>query len=115
MQVALLVLFCADAATQLWVGFSLGMPALLVGLIGGALYVQTFLAVDRELPAHRREACLATCTCGDTAGVLVGEMAGLVLQWCLYERLSLPASGQCPVDVGVRVASAPYANASLGL
>lgn len=62
-----------------------------------ALYVQTFLAVDREMPAEKREAALATCTCGDTAGVLLGELTGLIMQWCLFARLGLPASGQCPV------------------
>lgn len=97
LQVALLILFAADAAAQLWVGYTLGAPALLVGLVGGLLYVQTFLAVDRELPAHKREAALATCTCGDTAGVLAGELTGLLMQWCLYERLQLPADGECPL------------------
>ena len=99
LQIALLAAFVSDAATQVWVGYTLGAPALLVGLIGGALYVQTFLAVDRELPAEKREAALATCTCGDTAGVLAGEFTGLLMQWCLFERLSLPASGQCPMPV----------------
>jgi len=98
-QVALLTGFVGNASTQLWTGYSLGAPALVVGLIGGALYVQTFLAVDRELPAEMREAALATCTCGDTAGVLLGEFAGLLIQWCLFERLALPASGECPVDM----------------
>ncbi len=99
LQIALLAAFVSDAATQIWVGYTLGAPALLVGLIGGALYVQTFLAVDRELPAEKREAALATCTCGDTAGVLAGEFTGLLMQWCLFERLSLPASGQCPMPI----------------
>lgn len=49
-----------------------------------------------QLPAHKREAALATCTCGDTAGVLLGEATGLIMQWCLYAGLRLPASGQCP-------------------
>ena len=92
----MLAAFYYDASVQLWVGYSLGLPAMLVGLIGGALYVQTFLAVDRELPAEKREAALATCTCGDTAGVLVGEFTGLIMQWCLYGTLGLVANGQCP-------------------
>ena len=98
-QVGLLLAFCADAATQTVTGFALSLPALVVGLIGGALYVQTFLAIDREVPPDQREAALATCTCGDTAGVLAGEFAGLVMQACLFERLRLPASFDCPVQV----------------
>ena len=75
----------------------LGFGALAVGLIGGLLYVQSFLAIDRELPEEQREAALATCTVADTAGVLAGEFTGLAVQLCIYERLGLPTRGHCPL------------------
>ena len=101
-QVGMLLAFSADAATQLVTGWLLTLPSLVVGLIGGALYVHTFLAIDREVPADQREAALATCTCGDTAGVLVGEFAGLLMQACLFQRLRLPASLSCPISIPPR-------------
>ena len=114
-QVGLLFAFGADAATQAVTGYMLSLPALGVGLIGGALYVQTFLAIDREVPPDQREAALATCTCGDTAGVLAGEFAGLVMQACLFERLRLPASFACPVRIVPRPIAAAAAAAARAL
>ena len=96
LQVALLVAFVGDAATQTITGWPLHAGALAVGLIGGTLYVQMFLLVDREVPPAKREAALATCTCADTAGVLVGEFTGLLAQLCLFDHLNLPARGHCP-------------------
>ena len=96
LQVALLVGFVGDAATQTITGWPLHAGALAVGLIGGTLYVQMFLLVDREVPPAKREAALATCTCADTAGVLVGEFTGLLAQLCLFDHLNLPARGHCP-------------------
>ena len=98
LQVALLVAFAGDAAMQLFTGWGLGAPALVVGLIGGTLYVQMFLAIDQEVAAEHREAALATCTCGDTAGVLTGEFTGWLMQRCLFDRLEL-SRGECPWTV----------------
>lgn len=105
-QLGLLIAFVADAATQHFTGWVIAPAALTVGLIGGALYVQTFLAIDREVPADQREAALATCTCGDTAGVLAGEFAGLMMQACLFDRLGLTASVSCPLKIEPRMAAA---------
>lgn len=81
------------------------MGALTVGLIGGTLYVQMFLRIDRELPPDKREAALATCTCADTGGVLAGEFAGLLSQLCLFEHLGLLGGSVCPWAVGASVAA----------
>ena len=62
-----------DAASQMFTGYLLAVPALLVGLLGGTLYVQMFMAIDREGAEDIREAALATCTWGDTAGILAGK------------------------------------------
>ncbi|KOO34019.1 tpr domain containing protein, partial [Chrysochromulina tobinii] len=99
LQVALLVGFVGDAATQTITGWPLHAGALTVGLIGGTLYVQMFLLIDREMPPAKREAALATCTCADTAGVLAGEFTGLFTQFCLFDYLNLLTRGQCPWSV----------------
>jgi hypothetical protein len=96
-QVALLAGFGLDAATQSITGLALGAPALSLGLIGGSLYVQTFMAIDREVAEEMREAALATCTCGDTAGVLAGEFTGWLMQICLFEHLGIgTTNSSCP-------------------
>ena len=44
---------------------------------------------------------LATCTCADTLGVLLGEFTGLLTQFCLSERLGL-------IDVGTHQSRCPW-------
>mmetsp|Transcript_9386 Transcript_9386/g.19211 ORF Transcript_9386/g.19211 Transcript_9386/m.19211 type:complete len:264 (-) Transcript_9386:316-1107(-) len=97
-QVALLAWFGANAAMQMQTGYVLGAPSFLVGLIGGTLYVQMFMAIDREVAEDTRETALATCTCGDTAGILAGEFTGWAMQLCLFDYLGLSAHhGSCPL------------------
>ena len=98
-QVGLLALFVAIGATQAWVGPSLLAPALVVGLLGGTLYVQTCLAIDRTLPARERELALATVSVGTPIGILAADATGLLLQWCLFRVRHLPIAhggGWCP-------------------
>jgi hypothetical protein len=93
LEVALLLAFSGDAAAQYLTGCSLGAFALVVGLLGGTVYVQMFMAVDREVAEEAREVALATCTCGDTAGILAGELTGWALQIILFDHLGLSAHG----------------------
>ena len=98
LQLGLLVLFVADALAQAVVGGALVAPALVVGLIGGTLYVQTFMAIDRELPPHLRELALATSSVADTTGILLADVTGLFIQWCVFGALGVePRSGECPL------------------
>ena len=93
----LLVFFVADGATQFWTGAALAAPALLVGLCGGTNYVQTFTAIDRELPPAKRELALSTASAGSPAGILLADVTGLFVQWCLFKANGLPLeSGSCP-------------------
>ena len=98
LQLVLLVLFVADALAQAVVGDALVAPALGVGLIGGTLYVQTFMAIDRELPPDKRELALATSSVADTTGILLADVTGLYVQWCVFDALAIqPRSGECPL------------------
>ena len=97
LQVGMLVLFIADGAFQLWVGPSLVAPALVVGLLGGTVYVQSMLAIDRKLPRRMRELALATVSVGSPVGILLADASGLLVQWCLFRYHGLPiGDGWCP-------------------
>lgn len=82
-------------------GGSLLAPALVVGLFGGTVYIQTCLAIDRELPRRERELALATISVGSPIGILLADISGLVIQWCLFAYLGIPsAGGACPFSDG---------------
>lgn len=85
LQVANLAFFVADGALQFWVGPTLTLPALLVGCCAGTNYVQTFTAIDRELEPAKRELALSTASAGTPAGILLADLTGLVVQWCLFK------------------------------
>ena len=106
LQVLLLVGFVADGATQRWVGPSLFAPAGVVGLLGGTLYVQTALAIDTDLPPAQREIALATASVGSPIGILLADVSGLFIQWCLFAFLGIHGGGQgkavtghCPLNL----------------
>lgn len=101
----MLTLFVADAASQYWVGRTLIAPAFVVGLCGGTVYVQTQVAIDTDVPREHRELALATACAGNPAGVLLADVTGLFIQWCLFSYLGISASvgargGQCPFPAG---------------
>lgn len=102
-QVGLLSAFVADAATQWWVGETLILPAFVVGLCGGLVYVQTQVAIDTDVPPQHRELALATACAGNPAGILLADVTGLFIQWCLFAHLGLKqngAEGTCPFVLG---------------
>ena len=84
-------------------------PALLVGLLGGTIYVQSFMTIDRELPPNLRELALSTASVGDTSGILLANVTGLFIQWCLFASLGLhgahdtiaEVAHKCPLPVWV--------------
>jgi hypothetical protein len=75
-QVVMLVLFVVDGATQAVTGPALVAPALVVGLLGGTNYVQTCLAIDRELEPSLRELALSTVSVGSPVGILLADVTG---------------------------------------
>ena len=90
-QVVMLILFAADGFTLLWVGPTLAIPALFVGLLGGTNYIQILMAIDRRLPKRLRELALATVSVGAPVGILAADASGLLLQQCLFRFHDLPA------------------------
>jgi len=97
-QIALLVFFVIDGVEQFWQGVSLILPAFVVGLMGGTNYVQTCLAIDREVRQDQRELALSTVSVGSPIGILLADVTGLVIQWCLFQANQIESSHEvtCP-------------------
>ena len=106
LQVALLSAFVANAAAQYWTGMTLIVPAFVVGLCGGTVYVQTQVAIDVDVVKEHRELALATACAGNPAGILLADVTGLFIQWCLFAYLAIPvaggAEGECPFPISRR-------------
>lgn len=66
--------------------------------------MQTFCAIDRELPRQLRELALSTASVGSPVGILLANVSGLLIQWCLWRALAIEvdeggSGGECPFPV----------------
>jgi MFS family permease len=86
LQTFLLVFFWTDAMVELWYDYSLVVLCVIAGLAGGAIYVHGFKLLSASQPSNTRElACAATSLAIDV-GILIGSIAGLYIQACIYAR-----------------------------
>ena len=81
-QAVFLCLFAVDAATRYWYSSSILVMCVLVGLLGGGVYVHGFrrLSVGQEPELAMPVGALAA-----DAGIVLANVMGLFLQACLYE------------------------------
>ena len=82
LQAVFLCLFAVDAATRYWYSSSILVMCVLVGLLGGGVYVHGFrrLSVGQEPELAMPVGALAA-----DAGIVLANVMGLFLQACLYE------------------------------
>ncbi|CAM9529473.1 unnamed protein product [Heterosigma akashiwo] len=55
------------------------------GLLGGAVYVNTFTLINREVQESKRELALSTSSLGESIGTIGANITGLFLQACIYK------------------------------
>ncbi|KDD73692.1 CLN3 protein [Helicosporidium sp. ATCC 50920] len=84
LQAALLVGLTANAAALWWNDWSLAAPCFLVGLLGGAVYVQAFARIAREAEPHLREFSLAAASLADALGIALADAVAVLIQGCLF-------------------------------
>lgn len=66
------------------------------GLLGGAVYVNAFTLISRQVEPLRREFSLAAASLGDSLGIAFADIAGILIQGCLYRANRIPgASFSC--------------------
>lgn len=87
LQCGMLALFYLDALLQFWNGWSLLAPAFFTGLLGGAVYVNAFTLIDREVEPAYREFALTTASVADSVGIISADVTSMFLQACLYKSL----------------------------
>ena len=91
LQCAMLIFFYLNALHQFWNGWSLLIPAFVTGLLGGAVYVNAFTLIDREVERAYREFALTTASVADSIGIISADVTSMFLQACLYKSLGFAA------------------------
>lgn len=88
-QVALLVFFVSVAVTHFWYSWMLLIPAGCAGLLGGAVYVNAFTLLAREVEPQYREFSLGAASVADSAGIAVADIGAIFIQGCLFKANGL--------------------------
>lgn len=84
-QVCLLGMFLTVAVTHFWYNWSLLLPCFGAGLLGGAVYVNSFTLIAREVEPQYREFSLGAASVADSAGIAVADVASIFIQGCLFK------------------------------
>uniref|UniRef100_A0A7S2Q9G3 Protein BTN n=1 Tax=Zooxanthella nutricula TaxID=1333877 RepID=A0A7S2Q9G3_9DINO len=88
MQIVMLAFFGAAAAVPFG-GWWLIAPALLVGLLGGFVYVQAFVLISHRVDSKYVELALTSASVADTFGIILANVASIMVQGCLFGRLGI--------------------------
>ena len=91
-QMILLGFFCCVAAFHIWYNWSLLIWCFIVGLCGGAVYVNAFTLIAESVDSSIAEFALSAASVADTFGILLADIAGVFLQGCLYSRNGIPGA-----------------------
>ena len=84
-QVGLLGMFLAVAVYHFWYDWSLLVPCFIAGLLGGAVYVNSFTLIAKEVEPQYREFSLGAASVADSAGIAVADVASIFIQGCLFK------------------------------
>ena len=98
LQCGLWIFFYAIAIQHFMYGYILLLPAFVTGLLGGAVYVNAFTLIDKNLLPEYRELALSATAFACDAGILLGNVSGLFCQFCLFQSMNIHVddSGTCP-------------------
>ena len=97
LQCALLAAFTANALDRWWYDYGLLAPCVVVGLLGGAVYVHGFKLLALSVHPARRELAMASACVAADLGLMAGSGLAVVLQACIYQAHDL---GETTIHVG---------------
>ncbi|GAB4818577.1 hypothetical protein N2152v2_005623 [Parachlorella kessleri] len=85
LQVGWLAFFLVDAVHKFWYNYWLLVPCFATGLLGGACYVNAFNLISKEVEPQYREFSLGAASLGDSLGVALADITGILIQGCLFK------------------------------
>jgi battenin len=84
-QCGLLAFFILDAYYKFWYDWSILTMCFVVGLMGGAVYVNGFALIAEKVPPHMKEFSLSAASIADSLGIAFSTVAGIFIQKALYD------------------------------
>lgn len=84
MQCGMLAFFLVNAVVKFWYNWSLLVPCFVTGLLGGAVYVNAFTLISRNVEPRVREFSLGAASVADGIGVALADAVGILIQGCLF-------------------------------
>lgn len=98
LQVVNLYFFGLNSIHHFWYNYYLLLPCFFAGLLGGAVYVQGFSRVNRDMPIELKEFAIASVGVADSLGILVADIMSLYIQSCIFKQNGLEgAVVNCPL------------------
>ena len=85
LQVGLLLFFLIDAYYEFWYDWTLLIPCFVVGLLGGAVYVNGFSLISEKVDPSLKEFSLSAASLADGVGIALSTVAGIFIQEALYK------------------------------
>lgn len=92
LQCLLLVFFSVNAVAHLWYGWTLLLLCLLTGLLGGAVYVNSFTLLSKEVEPTMKEFSLSAACVADSVGIACADATAILIQGCLFRWQGLPGA-----------------------
>lgn len=92
LQCILLLFFSFDAVTHVWYGWTLLLLCLLAGLLGGAVYVNSFTLLSKEVEPTLKEFSLGAACVADSLGIACADAIAILIQGCLFRWQNIPGA-----------------------
>lgn len=89
LQCLLLVFFSVDAVLHVWWNWWLLILCFFAGLLGGAVYVNSFTLMSREVEPSLKEFSLSAACVADSFGIAAADLTAIVIQGCLFKLQGL--------------------------
>lgn len=83
-QIGLLIFFLLDAYYQFWYNESVYVVCFIVGLFGGACYVNGFSLLAEKVDPHMKEFSLSSASIADSLGIVLATSISIFIQQSLY-------------------------------
>lgn len=89
LQCLLLVFFGLDAIWHVWWNWGLLSLCFVAGLLGGAVYVNSFTLMTHEVDPALREFSLSAACVADSIGIAAADLTAILIQGCLFKLQGL--------------------------
>ncbi|CAL5228292.1 g11397 [Coccomyxa viridis] len=89
LQVGMLVFFLLVAVFHFMYSWWLLSLCLCTGLLGGAVYVNAFTLLAKEVEPSLREFSLSAASLADSVGIALADICGIMVQGCLFKANGL--------------------------